>query len=343
MSWFKYLKDVSSSNFYSPPVKRKLKRISPVDDIPEGTWLYVNVENLNLNKKLDLDLSTTDDSNSYIVVYEDEVSENYYKPVKTQIVGNRLFFAAAEDHARNEIISHTYIVYYMANGIKGLSSNVSNGATSYYLDPSELAETYVATDDVEDFEYIIEPGSNSYYNFSFINSSDTWRNASSSQEGAVFHVIFSGPTLSLNGYKGPNGGKINVSVTPIDPNASISDSREYVVDCYSQGVQENVELFRTSSLKSQDYKASFTISSSSNINSSGTYIKINSYSFNYNGYFTIGEELLKNDIRTISLGATTASSSIVGGSGGSSEIIYNNTYESVDTRDVLIKMWMEVQ
>jgi len=342
MSWFKYLKDVSSSNYYSPPVKRRLKRISPVEDIAEGTWLYVDVEGLNLNKKLDLDLSTTDDSNSYVVVYEDEVSENYYKPVKTQIVGNRLFFAAAEDHARNEIISNTYIVYYMANGIKGLSANVSNGATSYYLDSSELADTYVATEDVQDFEYIIEPGSNSYYNFSFINSLETWRNASSSQVGASFNIIFSGPTLSLNGHKGPNGGKINVSVTPIDPNASVSDSREYVFDCYSQSVQEDVELFRTSNLKSQDYRASFTISSSSNINSSGTYIKIDSYSFNYNGYFTIGEELLKDDIRTISLGATTASSSVVGGSGGSSEIIYNNTYESVDARDVLIKMWMEV-
>ena len=342
MSWFKYLKDVSSSNYYSPPVRRKIKRIRPVDDIPEGTWLYVDIEGLNLNKKLDIDLSTTDDDSSYIVVYENDVLEDTYKPVKTQIVGNRLFFAAAEDHVRNETISNTYIVYYMANGIKGLSSNVSNGVTSYYLDSSELADTYVSLGDVEDFEYIIEPGSNSYYNFSFINSLETWKNASSSQEGATFHLIFSGPTLSLNGYKGPNAGKLNVSITPIDPNASNSDSREYVIDCYSQNVQEDVEIFRTYSLKSQDYRASFTISSSSSINSSGTYIKINSYSFNYNGYFTIGEELLKNDIRTISLGATTASSSIVGGSGGSSEIIYNNTYESADTRDVLIKMWMEV-
>jgi hypothetical protein len=343
MSWFKYLKDVSSSNFYSPPVKRRLKKIKPVEDIAKDTWFYVDVEGLNLDKKLDLNLESVDDSSSYVVVYEDEVSETSFQPVKSQIVGNRLFFAAAEDHVKNEIIANRYIIYYMANGIKNLSSNVLNGVTRYYLDSTDQADTYVADDEAVDFEYNVELNSNSYYNFSFINSVEPWQNGSSSNVGSSFYTIFSGPTFALRGYRGPDGGKLNVSVTPVDLNASSSNNKSFIIDCYAPSVEENVEIFRTSNLLYQDYKALFTVSGSSNINSSGSYIKINSFSFNYNGYFSVGEELLKDDIKTISIGATTTSSSVVGGVGGGSEIIYNNTYESVDTRDVLIKFWMEVQ
>lgn len=321
MSWFRYLKNIPSTDYYSPPVKRKIKKINPSDDIAEGTWLYVNVADLNIDKKLDNDLSYVSDSNSYIVVYENEVLEDSYKPVKTQIIGDKLFFAAAENHPRNQIINNTYIVYYMANGIKGLSSNVSNGITSYYLDPSESSETYVNVESIEELEYTVEPGSNSYYNFSFINPGSDWRYASSSTVGATFYITFSGPTLSIKGYRGPDAGKIYISVTPIDREASTSDNKSYTVDCYSQVSEDNVEIFRASNLKSQDYKASVSILSSSNIKSSGNYISVNSYSFNYNGYFTIGEELLKNDIRTLSLGATTASSSIVG---GSVDVVYQN-------------------
>jgi len=343
MSWFKYLKDVSSSNFYSPPVKRKLKKIKPVEDIPKDTWLYVDVEGLNLDKKLDLNLESVNDSNSYVVVYEDEVSETIFQPVKSQIVDNKLFFAAAEDHSKNEVITNRYIIYYMANGIKNLSSNILNEVTRYYLDPTDQADTYVADGEVVDFEYSVEPGSNSYYNFSFINSVEPWQNGASSNVGSSLYIIFSGPNLSIRGYRGPDGGKLNISVTPVDLNASSSNNKSFVVDCYSPVIEDDVEIFRTSNLLYQDYKALITISNSSNINSSGSYIKINSFSFNYNAYFNVGEELLKDDIRTISIGTTATSSSIVGGVGGGSEIIYNNTYESVDTRDVLIKFWMEVQ
>lgn len=342
MTWFKYLKDSSSSNYYSPPVKRKLKKIKPVDDISKGTWMYVDVSDLNINKKVNDELTFVDDSNSYIVVYEGNLIETDYVPVKSIIVDNKLYFAAAEDHSKGELISKTYSVYYMANNIRGLSSITSNNVTSYYLDSSSSADTYVQSSDISDFEYTIGLGSTSYYNFSFINPGVAWSNGFSTTVGATAYLVFSGPTLSIKGNKGPSGAKVSLDIYPIDKNAPASDSRSFVFDTYSTSVEEDVEIFRTSNLKNQDYQAALSILATSNVNSSGTSVKINSYSFNYNAYFTIGEELLKNDIKTISVGATAVSSSVVSGSFGSSETIYNNTYQSVDTRDVLVKMWMEV-
>jgi hypothetical protein len=59
MTWFKYLKSseitnssIENTNYKYPYLKRAIKNFKPLDTILSGTWAFISVQDLEINKLL---------------------------------------------------------------------------------------------------------------------------------------------------------------------------------------------------------------------------------------------------------------------------------------------------
>ena len=341
MVWFNYYKDISSVNSSAPIAKRQISKFAPKDTIPKGSWLYVDVKNLNINKKLSSTLEYVEDDDSYVIVYENENNTGDFTPVKTVIYGNSLYFQTAEEHIANQVTSNRYSLYYMTPGIRYLQKSEQSGITKYYLSTTTNSLTYVQASEIEEFRYNVALSSSSYYNFSFINSNSNWNNGSTNIAGSKAYAIFSGPYFNLSYIKSSDAGRFLIELEAIDRNYQLSLSRKsYIIDCYGLSNDQVESSFELKDLNEIDYKATITVLNEPNIKSSGNYVRLKGYSFIYNAYIYLGNEMIKDDISTIQIGASSAVSAVVGASSG--DTVINNTYESVSDRDMKIRYRMEV-
>lgn len=341
MAWFSFLQNYSSTTKSYPLIKRSINKFIPQDDIAPDTWLSVSVADMKITKTLTTALEESDDDSSYVVVYEDAVTDQSYIPVRTVIYGDRLYFQAAENHYRNTVISNTYSLYYMTPNIRYLAEKANGDFIDYYIGDSESSITYFDSNNLEELSYTVDLDSTSYYNFSFINPSTDWSNGSSLRVGSTVYLTFSGPSIKVYGDKSVSGGKAKVEVFLVDRNASPGSLKTYIIDCYSPENKSDQVLLDISDLEYTDYRLSFTVIPESNINSSGNSVSIKYYNFSFDVHASLGKETLRNDVSVLRFGATTTSSSVLPAVSGTDTII-NNNYESVDARDVLVKMWMEV-
>jgi len=341
MTWFKYYKDISSVNYSTPPVKRFIKKFTPKDTLQKGTWLFVDITGLNINKKLSSDLQYIDDEDSYIVVYEDPKNADDYTPVKTVIINNRIYFQTAEDHQSNIATNKNYSIYYMAPGIRFLQKTEVNGLTKYYLTTQQNSITYSAADEVSDFLYRVSLSSSSYYNISFINSNLNWNKGVTNVANSKAYIILSGPYFELEYFKSSDGGRFLLEFEPLDRNYQVSLARKkYIIDSYSIDNEPTLSKFIVQDLSQIDYRVTLTVLNEGNSKSANNFVRINGYSFVYNFYGYIEKEILRDDVSTIQIGASSAVSAVIGSSSG--DTIVNNTYQSVSERDMKIRYWMEV-
>lgn len=157
MAWFKYFKSTESIdsatpnyNYSYPYCKRFIDRFTPRDTIANGTWIFANISDVNINTYKDTSLDNQTDDTSYLVVYEK--GQNIY-PVETVIEGNYLYFKTYESHTAAEEIVGQYAIYYNTPNLRKVNQ-VDNAGTDDYqvnlapvwesieLDPFIYGETY---------------------------------------------------------------------------------------------------------------------------------------------------------------------------------------------------------
>jgi hypothetical protein len=298
MAWFKYLKSTENVNSFTantaysyPYCKRFIGRFTPRDTINSGTWIFANVSDVNINIYKDTSLENQTDETSYIVIYEK--GDNVY-PVETVIEGDYIYFKTYELHTAAEEITGEYAVYYNTPNLRKINT-VNNGGTTGYRVDSVSNPFYANYSSVNTGQYLVNLDSDSSYNFSFINPMTDWDNGLSSKSTSKLYMNFTGPKFTLYGAKGPNYGKFRIKFTALSDNINTINSLALdwqVIDCFSRTFQDNQILFNKTDFEERDYFVELETLYDKNVLSNGNNIKITSYSFSYNLYLKIKNELV---------------------------------------------------
>jgi len=302
MSWFKYLKTQSATEYTYPVLRRRISKFTPNDNISAGTWLFVDVSQYNISSYYDSSLESNEDDYSYVVVYENVRSGDYFVPVKTVINEGIAYFQAAVDHQADQEIEYQYVLYYKAPNIRKIKSFDNNGTVDYYINTPEDSDVYIDFDNVDVNSFSVDLNSTSYYNFSFINSGTNWYNGETEKNDSIVYAIFSGPSIKVVGSKGPDFGFFKYEIVPI--NIDANDLRNYspiTIDAYSKDKSDNFAFIDRDDLSYRDYRLKITTDSRKNVLSSGNRFKINSYQFSYNPYVTLGDQELSDQITFVSI------------------------------------------
>lgn len=302
MTWFKYFKQGESTTYSYPLIKRTINKFTPNDKILKDTWLFIDVTDLEIQKYYNSSLNLLDDNSSYLVVYETIGSDSGMVPVNNIINNNTLYFQAAEDHEADIETISQYSIYYKTPNLRYIKLLNSE---NYQVTSAEQAQFNSLFTEVDITDYDVVAGSESSYNFSFINANLDWNNGLSSNPGSKLYLTFSGPSIQIYGNKGPDYGKFKLKLTGLQntefPNMSL-ELDWTVVDCYNTTLQENVILYENNDLNHRDYNLELQTITDKNIISSGNNIKISSYSFSYNLYLTIDKEQISDQAVFVSIG-----------------------------------------
>lgn len=153
MAWFKYFKSdqsISSAtpnySYSYPYCKRAISKFTPRDTLSAGFWLFANIKDLNINTYKSSTLETLEDANSYVVVYEKNIT---FTPVKTVINGDYIYFETAEEHTAGNEIQGSYFVYYATPNLRKLNEVDNAGTDDYQVNLAPVWEDI----DLEPFIY----------------------------------------------------------------------------------------------------------------------------------------------------------------------------------------------
>ena len=153
-------------------------------------------------------------------------------------------------------------------------------------------------------QYLVDLNSDSSYNFSFINPMTDWNNGLSSKPASKLYMNFTGPKFTLFGTKGPNYGKFRIKFTALSDNVNTNNSLALdwqTIDSFSRTYSDNQQLFAKTDFEERDYFVEVETLYDKNVLSNGNNIKITSYSFSYNLYLQIGNELVNQSNNTFTL------------------------------------------
>lgn len=320
MTWFSYKKQGETSFSY-PYVKRKISKFTPMDIIAEGTWLFVDVSDLDIDQKVNAQLVKTTDASAYVVVYESSIESstsvlsyedgttgesNFFLPVESVVNNNVLYFKAAEDHLSNEEITFTYAVYYHTPNLRYIAPVESVDSFYYQVTTSAAAPFDSSFSSVDRSSFEVTLDSTTYYNFSFVNQAFDWDSGLSSTAGAKAYLSFTGPLIELYCSKGPDFGKFRLKIISTGNDAtpnSIVNVDWTVIDLYSSSYQENVLVYSIDNLRDGNCSLEIEVLAGKNTLSSGNKVKLNSYQFSYNVELTLGSEELTEQTTFVSLGS----------------------------------------
>ena len=115
MAWFKYVKygeTLPSTNYKYPSVKREIIFPKPKQDIKKDDWIYIQLNELKIDKFVNNLAIEESDESSYLVIYE-EVSQDgqEFSFVESKIIDDILYFRAAEDHDKDVDLAKQYSLY----------------------------------------------------------------------------------------------------------------------------------------------------------------------------------------------------------------------------------------
>jgi hypothetical protein len=285
MSWFTYVKDESEEPKY-PYVRRYVSNFIPFDDLEIGSWLFCDIENININKYYDGTIGENgfnilEDNNSFIVVYEannsQEVEDQFSQIVVSSLIHeDKLYFKTAIEHPSSAIINNRYAIYYKTPGIKNF-----------------VNDEIISFNDINIYNYRVNPSDSKTYSFSFVNSSLNWDNGLTDQPYAKVYGKFSGPNLRIYGDKSPNGGKFRIKFVAL---SELTEAEEsvfldwIVIDTYSDTIEEDFLLFEKEDFSLKDYSFELETLYENNIKSLGKTVKINYYEFTYNQFLKLEPE-----------------------------------------------------
>jgi hypothetical protein len=285
MSWFIYRRG-ENGDFKYPYVRRYISNFIPFDDLEIGSWLFCDIENININKYYDGTIGENgfnilEDNNSFIVVYEannsQEVEDQDSQIVVDSLIHeDKLYFKTATNHPSDSIINNRYAIYYKTPGIKNF-----------------VNDEIISFDDIDIYNYTVNPADTKAYSFSFVNSALNWDNGSTDQPYAKVYGKFSGPNLRIYGNKSPNGGKFRIKFTAL---SELTETEESIfldwttIDTYSVIEEENVLFFEKEDFSLKDYSFELETLYENNVKSLGKTVKINYYEFTYNQFLKLESE-----------------------------------------------------
>lgn len=305
MSWFKFYKTESSTIFSYPYNRRVINRIKPKDNLAQGTWIFADITDLNIDSKLSSNLESQSDSLSYLVVYQNLRSEDYFVPVKTIIIDNLIYFQTAEDHIAEQFSNYNYVIYYNTPNIRKIKSDTINNEEVFVVsDDIQNSSWYATENDIDTASFSVDLNSNTYYNFSFVGQS--WSNGESKLAGATAYATFTGPIFKLKAKRGPNFGKLKYQIMPIALDADdLSTYSELTQDLYSELPSDEQIIIDRSDLSYKDYRLKITVDSTKNILSSDNLVNVTEYEFSYNVYANVGPEQYYPEIAFITIGGVS--------------------------------------
>lgn len=309
MAWFKYLKDsetlgtATPNTSYSYPLsKRLINKFTPKDTLPVGSWLFVDVNDININKHYSPSLLLEEDHSSYLVVYENQSTDNSYTAVKSIINNGILFFQTAVEHLALEQISNNYVIYYNTTNLRKVNLVQNANLVDYQINVNN-APYNINYSEVDLTTIEILPSSSYYYGFSYLNG---WESGFTSMIGAKLYATFTGPNLYLYGNSGPNFGKFRYKIIGLPNKDYLQSSEEVswqVIDCFSSENKNNQLLLEVTNLRYRDYQLQLEVINDKNNLSTGNNINIKSYSFTYNTYNTYEKELINPSAIFVSSGS----------------------------------------
>lgn len=309
MGWFKYLKSSESlgvsqpnTNYSYPYLKRYIKKFKPLDTITKDSWAYISVSDLDIDKFYNSSLEQNIDETSYIIVYEDPLSNTDFTPVKSVIEDDYLYFQIAEDHIGNTEITKQYAIYYKTPNLRYINSVDNGGQNDYQITTQELAEFNSSFSEVNLESFQVTLSSTSYYNFSFFNG---WSSGIAENYSSFLNLTFTGPNLYVYGSKGLDFGKFKYRIISLKDSKNLSNSVEVdwtIVDCYDSNNLSDQLFIEQESLLDKDYILELQVLSEKNILSSGNKIQINRYGFTYNLYMEVETEQITENSAFVSVG-----------------------------------------
>jgi len=242
MAWFKYFKSdqsISSAtpnySYSYPYCKRAISKFTPRDTLSAGFWLFANIKDLNINTYKSSTLETLEDANSYVVVYEKDIT---FIPVKTVINGDYIYFETAEEHTAGNEIQGSYFVYYATPNLRKLNEVDNAGTDDYQVNLAPVWEDI----DLEPFIY-----GDSY-----------------SDGASAIGTVYSIPTgvlptgLSISSLTGQITGTVNSTGSySFTVRATTDDGKYYNEASFSGTVYEYVEWV-DSTLANIDYNTAYS-------------------------------------------------------------------------------------
>ena len=174
MTWFRYLPatanpsiSLQDTNYVYPILRRKINIPILKQDILKDSWLFVDITDISIDKFINSSLVEEIKSNSYLVVYESKASDDYnFIPVKSHIIGNRIYFQTAVDHEKDVEIENQYSLYYKTDNIKKIKK-INNGAYEDYIScTEERAQFITSSSDVDQTSFNVSSSTSAFYSFS---------------------------------------------------------------------------------------------------------------------------------------------------------------------------------
>jgi len=302
MAWFKYIKygeTLPSTNYKYPLVKKEITFPKPKQDIVKDTWIYINLNDLKIDKFINNLAVEESDSSSYLVIYEDtsQDGENFTF-VESEIINGILYFRTAEIHKKDIELTKQYSLYYKTKKIKNLKQVTNNSNIQYQEVDAEDSDYPISVQVETNYLTTVSVSEVKNYGFSFLNQNIDWIDGESKQPNAKVVGLFTGPTLKISCNTGPNFGIFKISITRMSDDATPGAEKvveSYLVDCYSSSFDEKV-VYMNVDLDYKEYMFEIESNFQKNPLSSDGKIKITSFSYLYNPFLTFGLELLNPNL-----------------------------------------------
>ena len=290
MTWFRYLPATANpsistqdTNYVYPILRRKINIPTLKQDVTKDSWLFVDISDISIDKFINSSLEEETKINSYLVVYESKASDDYnFVPVKSHIVGNRVYFKTAVDHEKDIEIENQYSLYYKTDNIKKIKK-VNNGVYEDYIScVDEQAEFITASSNIDETSFDVSSNTSAFYNFSYLNIETDWENGVTKNPGAKLIGTFTGPLFELFCNKGPDLGKFKLRIISLSSDATPEDIVEVdwqEIDLFSENKKENVLVFSKTNLYYKDYIFEIKADYEKNSLSKDGKIEIDHYSY----------------------------------------------------------------
>jgi len=301
MTWFRYLPATASPSLSSQDVsyvyailRRKINIPILKQDIQKDNWLFVDISDISIDKFINSLLQEEIKQNSYIVVYESKLNDNYnFIPVQSHILGDRLYFQAAVNHVKNIQIENQYSLYYKTDDIKKIKK-VNNGIYEDYISCLEQeAEFITQSSDVDEASFDVSSNTSAFYTFSYLNIQTDWENGFTKNPGAKLIGTFTGPLFKLFCNKGPDLGIFKIRIISLSSDATPQDIIEVdwqEVDLFSEDKTQNILVFSKNDLYYKDYIFEIKADYEKNSLSKNGKIEVGYYSYAFNAYAKIDKE-----------------------------------------------------
>lgn len=318
MTWFKYYTSSQLTTYVTPPVRRVIFFPFVTDNLKTGDWIGVSLNENNIGQVFSYtnqSVVQSFDQDSFVVVYETPSSKTVtYSGVDSE---NVLYFKSVTDVNKGSKPQGSYYLYYHSDNIQYVAasgqnyvSTLGSGSANFMASTSSSGNNFLNY-----YSHVVPKSSENVRDLriGYIGDSSIWNNGESFSPGAKVIGVFDGPRIKIYGDKGPNRGKIKITITKTAPSAygQIVVATQNDIDLYSQSPNLNALIYSydgsdsdllTEEEKYTQYSFEIELLQNKNTSSSATSFNITKYEFSKNYNLTLGAEEIDSTITFSSTG-----------------------------------------